>query len=65
VKRVDYAEACIPEYWIVNPIDETITVLTLGGDAYTEHGVFRRVEQANSVLLSGFVLRVAEVFDAQ
>jgi Uma2 family endonuclease len=65
VKRVDYAEAGIPEYWIVNPIDETITVLTLGGDIYTEHGVFRRGEQASSVLLSGFVLSVAEVFDAQ
>ena len=65
VKRVDYAEAGIPEYWIVNPIDETITVLTLGGDAYTEHGIFRRGEQASSVLLSGFVLSVAEVFDAQ
>lgn len=65
VKRVDYAEAGIPEYWMVNPIDETITVLTLGDAAYTEHGVFRRGEQANSVLLSGFVLSVAEVFDAQ
>jgi Uma2 family endonuclease len=28
VKRVDNAEARIPEYWIVNPMDETITVLT-------------------------------------
>jgi Uma2 family endonuclease len=65
VKRADYAEARIPEYWIVNPIDETVTVLTLGGDVYTEHGIFRRGEQASSVLLSGFVLSVAEVFDAQ
>jgi Uma2 family endonuclease len=65
MKRVDYAEAGIPEYWIVNPIDETITVLTLGGDAYTAHGVFRRGAQASSALLSGFVLSVAEVFDAQ
>jgi Uma2 family endonuclease len=29
VKRADYAEAGIPEYWIVNPLDDTITVLVL------------------------------------
>ena len=64
VKREDYAEARIPEYWIVNPIDETITVLTLAGDAYTEHGVFRRGRQAESKCLDGFTVSVAEVFDA-
>ena len=64
VKRRDYAEAQIPEYWVVNPIDETITVLTLAGDAYAEHGVFRRGRQAYSVYLNGFAVGVAEVFDA-
>ena len=64
VKRRDYAEARIPEYWIVNPMDETITVLTLAGEAYREHGVFRRGQQADSLCLSGFVLGVAAVFDA-
>ena len=28
-KRADYAEAGIPEYWVVDPRDETIRVLTL------------------------------------
>jgi Uma2 family endonuclease len=64
VKRVDYAEAHIPESWLVNPVDETITVLTLVGDAYSEHGVFRRGQQASSALLHGFALSVAKVFDA-
>ena len=41
VKRADYAEARIPEYWIVNPLSETITVLALEGTAYTEHGHVR------------------------
>ena len=63
-KREDYAEARIPEYWIVNPIDETVTVLVLDGDAYVEHGVFRRGERASSVCLDGFSVSVAEVFDA-
>ena len=63
-KPRDYAEAGIPEYWIVNPLDETITVLTLDSDAYTEHSVFSRGDSAASVLLDGFAVRVDEVFDA-
>ena len=60
----DYAEGGIPEYWIINPLNETITVLTLRGLAYVEHGVFRRGETATSALLSGFSVLVADVFDA-
>ncbi|ETW93492.1 MAG: hypothetical protein ETSY1_38985 [Candidatus Entotheonella factor] len=64
VKRAEYAEAQIPEYWIVNPMDETVTVLALAGEAYVEHGVFRRGDEAGSLLLEGLTLRVDEVFDA-
>jgi Uma2 family endonuclease len=63
IKRADYAEASIPEYWIVNPVDETITILKLDGDAYAEHGTFHRGESAASALLDGFAVRVDEVFD--
>ncbi len=63
-KRLDYAEAGIPEYWIVNPIDDTITVLRLDGEQYAEHGVFRRRDKATSALLEGFVVDVNEVFEA-
>ena len=63
-KRADYAEGHVPEYWIVNPIDETITVLRLEGEQYAEHGVFRRRDKATSALLEGFVVDVNEVFDA-
>ena len=63
-KPVDYAEAGIPEYWIVNPIDETITVLTLAGETYATHGVFHRGEQATSVLLAGFALELDAVLAA-
>ena len=41
-----------------------IAVLILAGDAYAEHGVFRRGQRADSVYLNGFALSVAEVFDA-
>ncbi|ETX04279.1 Uma2 family endonuclease [Candidatus Entotheonella palauensis] len=63
-KRVDYAEAKIPEYWIVDPRDETIRVLRLEDEAYVEHGVFRRGERATSALLEDFNLYVTDVFDA-
>jgi Uma2 family endonuclease len=64
VKRADYAEAQIPEYWIVNPMEETVMVLTLTGEAYIEHGVFRRGDEASSALLDGFTVQIDEVFDA-
>jgi Uma2 family endonuclease len=63
-KRGDYAEGRVPEYWIVNPQTETITVLHLRGDAFEEAGTYRRGESAASVLLAGFSVAVAAVFDA-
>ena len=63
-KRMDYAEAGIPEYWIADPRDETIRVLTLQDTGYTEHGVYRRGETAASPLLAGFAAEVSAVFDA-
>ena len=63
-KRGDYAEGRVPEYWIVSPQTETITVLRLRGDAYEEAGIYRRGESAASVLLPGFSIAVAAVFDA-
>jgi Uma2 family endonuclease len=63
-KRAEYAAAGISEYWIVNPMTNSITVLTLEGDAYREHGVFASGEQATSVLLAGFGVDVRAVFAA-
>ena len=63
-KPLDYAEARIPEYWIVDPRDETITVLTLEGDAYAEHGVFASGSTATSPLLDGLEIDVRATFDA-
>ena len=63
-KRADYAEGGIPEYWIADPRDETITVLTLEGEAYVEHGRFGSGDEATSPLLEGFAADVSAVFDA-
>lgn len=64
-KRADYATVGIPEYWIVNPLDETIMVLRLEETTYREHGVFRRDEVATSVILPGFAIPVAAILDAE
>jgi Uma2 family endonuclease len=63
-KRREYAEAGIPEYWIVDPSAVQVTVLRLEEDVYVEHGVFRRGTQATSVLLDGFAVAVDRVLDA-
>jgi Uma2 family endonuclease len=63
-KRGDYAEGRVPEYWIVNPQTETITVLRLRGGAYEEAGIYRRGESAPSEVLAGFTVDVGAVFDA-
>lgn len=62
-KRGDYAEGRVPEYWIVNPQTDTITVLRLRSEAYEEAGTYRRGDSAESVLLSGFSVAVDSVFD--
>jgi Uma2 family endonuclease len=59
-----YAKAGIPEYWIVDPKKETITVLTLSGKAYKVHGVFKEGDDATSKLLKGFKVAVSDVFAA-
>jgi len=63
-KPFDYAEAGIPEYWIVNPLTDSITVLVLDDEAYSEQHVFHRGEHARSTLLDGFHIGVDEVLDA-
>lgn len=64
IKRAEYAAAGIPEYWIVQPAQGTITVMQLGGATYGVHGVFPRGEVATSALLPGFRVRVDAVCDA-
>ena len=64
IKRREYAQAAIPEYWIVDPEMQRISVLTLVGQAYAVHGEFGPDAQATSILLPGFAVDVAAVFAA-
>ncbi len=62
-KRREYAEAGIPEYWIVDPELERITVLALEEAAYVVHGEFARGMVATSRLLPGFKVDVNEALN--
>ena len=64
IKRTEYAAAKIPEYWIVDPIERRVTVLTLKGKQYVVHGEFQSGQRATSALLKGFELEVDRVFAA-
>ena len=59
-KRALYAMAGVPEYWIVDLADRTITVLTLVDGEY--HSVEQREGVARSLVVPGFAVTVAEVF---
>jgi len=63
-KRFEYARAGIPEYWIVDPQEQRITVLALEGESYAIHGVFERGTVARSALLAGFEVAVDGVWEA-
>jgi Uma2 family endonuclease len=54
------ARARIPEYWIVDPEEEMITVLVLKSrqKLYTVFGKFGKGERAASKLLRGFTVDV-------
>lgn len=62
VKRQEYAEAGIPEYWIVDPVERRITVLVLEGTRYSVHGEVRATGRVGSRLLREFQVDAAAVF---
>jgi Uma2 family endonuclease len=63
-KRQEYADAGITEYWIVDPQEHKILVLTLDGATYRVHGEFGPGTAATSLLLPGFSVSVDAVFAA-
>ena len=61
-KRREYAEAGIPEYWIVDPQAKQITILVLKRGKYIEQGQHGRGTKAVSILLKGFEVDVDTVW---
>lgn len=64
-KRSDYAEAGIPEYWIVDPERETILLLGLKDGQYQDVALVGRDSKLKSLLLVGLEVSVESLFDAE
>lgn len=61
-KFIEYAEAGVAEYWMVDPEAETIEVYELRAGAYDLRGKFTLKDTLTSGQLPGLALTVAEVF---
>lgn len=57
-----YAEAGIPEYWIVDPKAETVEVFRLAGESYELVEAYARGDTVVSTVLDGFSIAVSEIF---
>jgi Uma2 family endonuclease len=64
IKPAEYFAAGVAEYWIVDPQQRSITVLTADIGAYRTHGTFTSGMQATSAMFPGFRLDVDAVFKA-
>ena len=62
-KRLDYAEAGVPEYWVIDPSDETVLQLRLADGRYEEVGTFGIGETVASTAIPDFSVDLAEMFD--
>jgi len=60
-KLREYAEAGIPEYWIIQPQTRSVSVYTLDGRAYRLFAQAGAGQRAHSLVLPGFELPVGEV----
>jgi Uma2 family endonuclease len=61
-KRAQYAARGIAEYWVIDPIQQVVTVLRLEDGQYIEIGVFRDGESMISPMFPQLSLTVKQIF---
>jgi len=61
-KRSEYGAKGVPEYWIVDPIQECVTILTLV-DGFYEDTVYRRGDTLKSLTLPSLSLTVNSIIN--
>ena len=63
-KFQEYAQAGIPEHWIIQPQPRAITVYTLEAKSYKLLAQFNPGQRASSRILPGFEVAVDDLFAA-
>jgi len=63
-KRAQYEALGIPEYWIVNPEEQTVLVLAQEGQGYAPVGTFRGEESITSLQFTTLSLIAGRLFAA-
>ena len=58
-----YAEAGIPEYWILDPVNDTLTILELAGGQYVERTTLGRNDILTTPTIPGLSVPLVELFD--
>ncbi len=61
-KRQLYAEAGVPEYWIFDPLNDTVLPLGLRDGEYVERGVLGIGDTLTTPLLPGLAIPLADLF---
>ncbi len=64
-KRAEYEAAGVSEYWIVDPAKKRVTVLKLTDGKYAVQSEAENGDTAESALLSGFAVNVADLFETK
>ena len=61
-KRQIYAEAGVLEYWLIDPRNDTVTMLELRDGAYVERAALTAADTLTTPLLPGLEIPLADVF---
>ncbi|NJL47222.1 MAG: Uma2 family endonuclease [Leptolyngbyaceae cyanobacterium SM2_5_2] len=64
-KRTQYQDLGIPEYWIVNPEEQTVLVLAQEDQGYTPVNTFRGDDRITSPQVSELALTAAQLFPCE
>ena len=62
-KRIEYALAQVPEYWIINPVDGYVLVAVLKDSEYQDVGEYRGSELISSPLFPNLKVAAATLLD--
>ena len=63
MKRAWYEAAGVPEYWVIDPVNDRITVLELNGARYVERATLGSDETLTTQAIPGFALALERLFN--